>query len=729
MPGANYLIGNGHRLVSGIKLPSNYREPKPIYTFDEAYNNTFDQWLSVQTESQSLPRDACPKGQTVFALTLHPNYLAMSHYPGTLFRELGINAIGSKFKSTVPHKPRHKMLPDQADMAPEYFIAVERQRLPDIVGQLSELSLDSRKQFAKIESVRTLGMERIKVPDSAKTKQLVWEAVLQGEEDYVPEGFDHYLSSLEVKANWNQYFNIGGLWFVSLRASTSKVIEGVSLFSFLRVIRPMPSLRPVDYILRQARTGRVFLPSEQALDDQVKAAILDGGLPSNHGLETWVNLREPPDIGSPVPEGLAHGLAVTSAFLFGPLSGGVIADIPPCRIDHWRVMDREDHLSSEPGLYNVLQRIKDILDQNAYRLVNISLGPDLPVEDDEPHAWTAVLDSRLEDGSTLLCSAVGNGGEQDWASDNARVQPPSDTVNGLGIGASDRRDSSWQRATYSCIGPGRRPGYVKPDLIAFGGSHEEPFGVITPSGRLGWLQGTSFSSPYAGRMAMNIASFFQTSLNAVALKALLIHQADANGHDSREVGWGKLPDNISDLITSDDHQAHILYQGVLGDRAGWRLPVPLPHTDIPGIVTIRTTICFASSVDTSHPLSYTQAGLDVVFRPDPINEPSATKSYFKGHDYWPHELALRQKAMKWEPVLKAERGFRGQTLKSPVFDLHYLVREGGHKAGKRPDLPYAAVITVTARRVADLYNQIINQYRQQLMPLRPRQQVQHRLRV
>jgi hypothetical protein len=72
-----------------------------------------------------------------------------------------------------------------------------------------------------------------------------------------------------------------------------------------------------------------------------------------------------------------------------------------------------------------------------YQFINLSLGPDLPIEDTEVHAWTSVIDDLLSDGETLMTVAVGNNGEMDRESGNARIQVPSDCVNALAVGACD----------------------------------------------------------------------------------------------------------------------------------------------------------------------------------------------------------------------------------------------------------------------------------------------------
>src|SRR5690606_37492403 len=115
-------------------------------------------------------------------------------------------------------------------------------------------------------------------------------------------------------------------------------------------------------------------------------------------------------------------------------------------------------------LYEVLNRIDDILSEKKYEFINFSIGPCLPIDDDEVHAWTAVIDQYLSTGNIVATIAVGNDGEGDPSIYANRIQVPADCVNGLAIGACDVPDNNWKRANYSSIGPGRSPGLMKPDL-------------------------------------------------------------------------------------------------------------------------------------------------------------------------------------------------------------------------------------------------------------------------
>ncbi|EIL1431240.1 S8 family serine peptidase, partial [Escherichia coli] len=129
---------------------------------------------------------------------------------------------------------------------------------------------------------------------------------------------------------------------------------------------------------------------------------------------------------------------------------------PFMNVDHYRVLSPTSGDNGNWDLFDVLKKIQSVLDSGDYKFANLSIGPHLPIGDDEVHVWTAVLDQICAKHGILLTVAVGNDGNEDG--DAARIQPPSDMVNALAIGAADRSGEKWGRAPYSCIGPGRSPG-------------------------------------------------------------------------------------------------------------------------------------------------------------------------------------------------------------------------------------------------------------------------------
>ena len=114
----------------------------------------------------------------------------------------------------------------------------------------------------------------------------------------------------------------------------------------------------------------------------------------------------------------------------------------------FEVLDKDAETEDPLELYRTLGFVEEVLLSRQYQFINLSLGPDLPIEDTDVHAWTSVIDDLLSDGDTLMTVAVGNNGEMDRAVGNARVQVPSDCVNALAVGARRTRPMR--------IGPGRR---------------------------------------------------------------------------------------------------------------------------------------------------------------------------------------------------------------------------------------------------------------------------------
>ena len=71
------------------------------------------------------------------------------------------------------------------------------------------------------------------------------------------------------------------------------------------------------------------------------------------------------------------------------------------------------------------------------------------------------------------------------------------------------------------------------------------------------------------------------------------------------------------------------------------------------------------------------------------------------------------------PRLHAENSYRGRSLDSPAFDIHFNARAEGHDGSKKQELKYALIISVKARRMTDLYNRIVRRYRGTLEALLP----------
>lgn len=549
---------------------------------------------------------------------------------------------------------------------------------------------------------------------------------LMGEVSTLPN-FAAYLKQIGIKRPIDRRFYAGGLCFLQIEASAERA-KDIAAYSIVRAVRQMPRLRVLRPTIRASAlpAPAVALPTMGPIDSKIRAAIFDGGIPARHPITHWVTPIDTTGVNGAHEEYLSHGLSVTSAFLFGHLDPKAPIPQPFCNVDHYRVLD------GVPGqdqceLFEVLERIKTILTNNTYHLVNLSLGPILPIDDDEVHAWTAVLDEILASTDTLATIAVGNTGESDETAGLNRIQVPADCVNALAIGACDSPDTGWRRATYSSVGPGRSPGLMKPDFVAFGGSMERPF-LVVGTGEPPMLEpigGTSFAAPSVLRLGAGVRAHFGDSLHMLAIRALLVHGTEPTNLPLREVGRGRCAQDLESVVLCDDDTVRVVYQGTISPAKYIRAPIPLPADTLAGKVAITATLCYTTNVDPHHPGNYTRAGLEATFRPHaerrkkPDQIHPDPQSFFGKGTKGLTEEELRRDAWKWENTLHATVQFLGTSLKNPVFDIHYNSRLESHDHNPGQQLRYAMVISVKAKREAQLYDRVVRRYANQLEPLRP----------
>lgn len=731
----NFLIGRGELLTHDIKGPKRSMNKAEVYTLAQARQRLAPQFTEAAKALDALPAAACPEDFGVARLMMNPSFIARSYFPTGMLRAVGLESIGSRTVKVTPEAWTRKG-PPQESTTTELFVAGKRWAFRSIIERSKEFEAlgDEAADLTHIERFNAFApAERIASYGGPKDRFFEVGVHLVPDEDpgVVQVPFIKFAEAAGLKVHSELEFTTGNLWFVPVEGDRA-AIEKLAQFVFVRVIRPVPKLRGFRPVMRTSGVALTCsLPVEQALSSEPRVAILDGGLPSQHPLAPWLNTyRRLDESAADDPEGPDHGLAVTSAFLFGPIKPGSTAQRPFAPVDHLRVLDDDAKTEDPLELYRTLGFVEQVLLSRSYEFINLSLGPDLPVEDREVHAWTSVIDDLLSDGDTLMTVAVGNNGERDRASGNARVQVPSDCVNAIAVGASDaNEDAKWARAAYSAVGPGRTPGVVKPDLMAFGGDPASYFHVLTAGAKpsLGPQLGTSFAAPFLLRSAVGIRAILGTELTPLAIRALLVHAADPRAHDKAEVGWGKVPADIMSIITCPGGVARVVYQGELKPGKYLRATLPLPAGGLAGTVRLKATFCYASPTDPQDAAAYTRAGLEVAFRPHDEKKVkkakdgtvrATTKGFFDLKQY-ATEQERRSDLGKWETVLHGDKRMRGTSLKDPVFDIHYNAREAGGRATGADKIRYALIISLEAPKHVDLYNDILRAYSKTLVPIRP----------
>ncbi len=728
----NFLLGNGERLTEDISVRSGGGPKDHPYTFTEALRRLSPMISRATLEIDKLPDYACPRDQAVISLTLNPEYISKSYFPKALLREVGFEVVGSRPKKIKPEK-RSRGRESVEAITTELFARGVRANIRSWDKNLQNWEENQTKSqdLISIEAVSVSApQEKIK-GDLPETGILPMEIVLHASEieaqTYLLRDFQVYLDKLGLEATFGRRFFAKGLCFLEVDAPVERADE-IAVFSMVRALRQMPGMRVLRPTIRSSDipTNLPELPQEPPVSKNIRVAIFDGGIPNGHPLKNWVRVHELPGLHASTNEFLSHGVAVTSAALFGHINPREQIPQPYSHIDHYRVLD------AAPGqdfheLYEVLERIETVLSAEEFDFVNLSIGPRLPIEDDDIHAWTAVLDERFSRTSTLATVAVGNDGDGDSELGLDRVQVPADCVNALAVGACDTPGHDWKRAPYSSVGPGRSPGRTKPDLVDFGGEVDRPFVVLTPdvTPALEATAGTSLATPSVMRQGVGIRAYFGGNLNHLAIRALLIHTAEEGKQDHKEIGWGRVAQDLKDIVLCDDDTVRVVYQGEISPAKYIRARIPVPHDEIQGTVLIKATVCYKSQTDPHHPSNYTRAGLDVKFRPhdgkfsrDGQLHPDSA-SFFGPVRTGAIEDPPRRDARKWENCLHASKRKRGSSLRNPCFDIHYNSRMEGRGSTSNQKLAYVLVVTVQAKSISDLYDQIVRKYVTRLKPLMP----------
>lgn len=721
-----FIIGRGEVLTYEIPPPKSGGPKVHPYSLSEAKAELIPQIQGMAAQVKNLPTQACPNDLAVAKMTLHPAYIAKSFFPTGLLRGAGLMSVGSRTVRVAPRKDTRKKLVEQRETT-QIFVAGTRdafERFTSYAQQL-ETGIKESVEFSEIEALGLMSSaDRIKA-SKPKDGQAVYEVGLHlipnTPVEELRRSFTAYCHQCGFTVASKYEFQVGGLVFVPVEGDVSG-LDALAQFTLMRVIRPMPLLRSVRPLTRGTPISVGFeMPVNQPLSNEPSVAVLDGGLPSQHVLSPYVgNYFKSDDTAADVVSYLDHGLGVTSALLFGPVEPGEEAQRPYSYVDHYRVLDELSNGEDPYELYRTLGHVEEVLLSRQYQFMNLSLGPDRSIEDDDVHAWTAVIDSLLSDGETLLTVAVGNNGERDQALGFNRVQVPADCVNALSVGASNRTDKNWSRASYSARGPGRNPGRRKPDVMAFGGSPKEYFHVAVAGTRpeLSATMGTSFAAPYALRTAVGIRAVLGEAVAPLTVKALIIHAAESPeleaSADPLDIGWGRVPQDLNDIIMCGDGVARIIYQGTLRPGKFLRAPVPLPPVQLQGNVQLHATFSYASPVDVQDTGAYTKAGLSVTFRPHAgkkkLGKEPAPKSFFSTTEFRT-EQEQRDDLGKWETVLDACHTFRGSSLEGSTFDIHYNARDGGATPNAGAELVrYALVITVIASKHTNLYDEILSSH-------------------
>jgi hypothetical protein len=408
---------------------------------------------------------------------------------------------------------------------------------------------------------------------------------------------------------------------------------------------------------------------------------------------------------------LMHGTGVVGASLYGDLSAYGLKDhlpTPLVNVESFRVFPLSDN--HDIDLYEIIDIIEDIVpkrtDINVY---NLSIGPYGAIDDDNITRFTYALDELSKDGKTLFIVAVGNDGDLN-DDELCRIQAPSDAVNCIGVGAYSRKsDGTFERAEYSSYGDGREGCKIKPDFLDFGGSHTNPFQLISDNATSrNFSCGTSFAAPLVTAKAAEIIGRCNFG-NPLLARALLVHTAQHPQYKADKfIGHGFANQSAEDILSCIDNKVTTVYQSKLRPTQAIKLPFPyINNLSYKGKVIVEWTIALATKIDAKNTEDYTLSCIEDTFYPNidkykmskMVNGKSKTKAVNLLRDSaiinelyddgWrlnknpdsfsnfsnKYKTEQERKAnFKWDTVIKRRAVIAYNNLKDPFIVLHAMDR-------------------------------------------------------
>ena len=544
--------------------------------------------------------------------------------------------------------------------------------------------------------------------------------------------------------------SVGNLTFMPITAPAD-ALDAIAEFNPLRVLRPMPRMRSIPAGLRAVTVDPTAFAPPRGEVPTHRVAVFDGGAGTHPLLDPYVSHGElttsPADT-----EAEQHGSLVTSAILYGHLAAGAPPATPPAQVDHFRVLPRPPHVSDGEEPYWVMDQIIDCVKTlDRWKIVSLSYGPEEAVEEDsEPNRFTAEIDRLAYEHDVTFLVAVGNLDEHQRQVRSPlgldRVKAPADAINAVGVGSCDAAAPAPPlRSDFSCWGPGRPGLRVSPLGVTFGGNPAtHGFLGAAPGGNYQVGYGTSYSTPAAARgLATLLRALPDHHHHANVLRAFAAHYAEPPANrDLDAVGYGRLASDYQPLMQSPDGSITVLITDTLRRGLTQAYPLPCPATGLAGNVHLRWTVSYLTPVDPQEAAEYALAGIEVQFRPDIARyrlEPPHSRAgrardvdAVKDKDLiaervkegWRlstnaktrggtaiHSEHVRREAGLWETVVVYQDSVRAASLNRPEVWMTYYQRAEGRLVprAEAAELDFAALMTVTAPRVPDIYERVLAQ--------------------
>jgi hypothetical protein len=733
--GENYIFSDESR----PGLPGKDKRP----SFELAKERLKSNIQKVKTQIHSIPNEH-KLNEIVVNLKMELGYTAKSYHPNNFIKQAGIKDVGTK-KWEKKEVTKNGVI--KISQGKDIFLRLSEKDLFHIEELLNRNETTLTKGF--IDDVRT--MRDLYVTDNEELLTSFNSGWRSGRVEIVLHPFGDLEEDVE-SSFINLLKNSGGdpskIKVRSYSPGPTFISAYLERHTLERIVKfnPVRTVHPLNMRNNYEKGGtptnfNLPTPPSEVNRSSITVGVFDGGIiPENPMFKGFAN-ENMPILDPQDNEFLQHGTSVVGAILYGDLKRQSTLPVPSVNVESFRVFPLSD--KNDYDLYEVIDQIEEIVpNRRDIKVFNLSIGPYGPIEDDYISRFTYVIDKLSQNGERLFVVAVGNDGDLKEDSDR-RIQSPSDTINGLGVGAYTL-DSDQQRvrAPYSCIGEGREGAKVKPDITEYGGCSNSPFHLINVDGKTKHFDsGTSFAAPLVSRKAAELVGRCNL-VDPLVAKALIINSADhPNKQFDRYLGYGALPDSVENILACSNNKITVLFRQKILPKKYARLEIPVvKDLDYKGKVDIHWTIAVATKPNPLNSDDYTSCCIEDFFYPNisdyvfrsPDSKRNLKRNLINDRDEIEELLNQewkkgkypasksgtkylneqeRRANFKWDSVVKKGVSVNYDKLKEPYLVLHAMDRYLDENISDFFD--YSVVVTIDYRDYkGDAYRDTIQNFNQ-----------------
>lgn len=559
---------------------------KVFFEIDDAFRVTLAAQVEEVGSYFARSFSAFPFLPAVAVVKLHPDALAKSHRPDSLFRGTGCNIIGSRHSG-------------------ELLIAVKDRSL-SLLGEAIR-KLQTKTAIANMSTITEIipytsrDALQTKVPESGKAVTVKLKPFLHysGRENAaLSEHMDTVFKSLRCSyvTRLNCY---GRSTVLRLERLEAEQVIGLASFVGTRSLAEFPIYRALRMSSRRLgpATPGSFTPPDDASEYPVLGIVDSGVDPGSSLMSPWIAARM-----CSVAEAdcdYSHGTFVGALAIQPRILNNLNPCFPaaPCKILDVVVFPRSGELPEN----ELLQAIDDAL--RAYpdvRVWNLSLSSNIPCSDSGFSDLAMALDELQDEFDVTFVIAAGNYTKppfRGWPAENLgeddRIGSPGDSARGITVGSLAHLESPTSRVRRDHPSPFSRRGpgaafHPKPELTHYAGNCDTvgnciQTGVVSLDGSDYLVEdvGTSYAVPLVASSLATIHSLTAERLSTNLGKALLIHSAVLGRKIAKEserayYGFG-VPDAVERVLTCTGSSVTLVFEPELrGSTSFEKSPFPFP---------------------------------------------------------------------------------------------------------------------------------------------------------